>query len=224
MLQILMESQYKTGETLSDDTITGLLLALLFAGQHTSGITATWTGFFLAQNPQYAKEVIQEMDDLKKEFGETISFDSLKKADKVENAVRESLRMFPPLILLMRKVKVPLKYKNYDIPVGDIVAVAPGYGMRLESVYENADTWNPHRLEKDDKPAYSYIAFGGGRHGCPGENFGVLQNKAIWTVLLRNFEFEIPDGKLPVPDYTNLVIGPKQPALIRYRRRKDATL
>jgi cytochrome P450 len=57
------------------------------------------------------------------------------------------------------------------------------------------------------------------RHGCPGENFGVLQVKTIWTVLLRNFEFEVPGNTMPVPDYTNLVVGPTQPALIRYKRR-----
>lgn len=52
MLQILMDSQYKNGEVLTDDQIAGMLIGVLFAGQHTSGITATWTAFFLAQKPE----------------------------------------------------------------------------------------------------------------------------------------------------------------------------
>ena len=31
--------------------ITGLMVALLFAGQHTSSITSTWTALHIIQNP-----------------------------------------------------------------------------------------------------------------------------------------------------------------------------
>ena len=44
---------------------------------------------------------------------------------------------------------------------------------------------------------FSFIGFGGGRHGCMGTNFAYLQIKAIWAVLLREFEFEMVD---PLPE------------------------
>ncbi len=34
--------------------------------------------------------------------------------------------MFPPLILLMRKVMKDLHYKGYTIPAGDLMCIAPG--------------------------------------------------------------------------------------------------
>jgi sterol 14alpha-demethylase len=37
-----MDLVYKDGTKLSDDEIVGLLIALLFAGQHTSSISSTW--------------------------------------------------------------------------------------------------------------------------------------------------------------------------------------
>jgi sterol 14-demethylase len=44
----------------------------------------------------------------------------------------------------------------------------------------------------EDKAAFaSFIGFGGGRHGCMGETFAYMQIKTIWSVLLRNFEFEL---------------------------------
>lgn len=46
------------------------------------------------------------------------------------------------------------------------------------------------------------------------------QIKAIWSVLLRNFEFEMLDP-VPEADYDSMVIGPK-PARVRYTRRKLA--
>lgn len=225
MLQNLLESSYKSGEVLDDHAVVGILLGLLFAGQHTSGITATWTGFFLHTNKQYLKELLEEQEEITKEFGKQITFDSLKKSVKLENCVRETLRLLPPLIILMRKVMVPLEYKGYVVPPGDFLCVAPGVANRLGSVYTNPDSYDPHRFDRGEHTAqsYSFLSFGGGRHGCPGENFGILQIKTVWTVLLREFEFEIPGGKMPPVDYTNLVVGPKQPATIRYKR-KTSTL
>jgi sterol 14alpha-demethylase len=43
-LQVLMDAKYKDGTAIKDTEIHGLLLAALFAGQHTSSITSTWLG------------------------------------------------------------------------------------------------------------------------------------------------------------------------------------
>jgi sterol 14-demethylase len=62
-----------------------------------------------------------------------------------------------------------------------------------------------------------HIAFGGGRHRCMGIVFAQLQLRALWSHLLRNFEFELLDSNYPV-DYTNLIAGPTPPCRVRYRR------
>lgn len=41
--------------------IVGMLIGILFAGQHTSGITSTWTGYFLHKHPEYLKEVCMQV-------------------------------------------------------------------------------------------------------------------------------------------------------------------
>ncbi len=48
---------------------------------------------------------------------------------------------------------------------------------------------------------------------------GMMQIKTIWSVLLRNFEFEKVDP-FPLPDLDSMVVGPKA-CRIRYRRRKQ---
>ena len=50
-LQAFIECQYKDGSYLTDYSITGLMIALLFAGQHTSSITSTWTVLYILHNP-----------------------------------------------------------------------------------------------------------------------------------------------------------------------------
>src|SRR5690606_2373968 len=50
-LQTLMESRYKDGSALSDHEITGMLVAAMFAGHHTSGVTTAWTLIELLRHP-----------------------------------------------------------------------------------------------------------------------------------------------------------------------------
>lgn len=50
LLQHFMDCRYKVaygGRATTDEEISGMLIASLFAGQHTSSITSAWTGFFM---------------------------------------------------------------------------------------------------------------------------------------------------------------------------------
>ncbi len=50
LLQHFMDSRYKVaygGRATNDEEISGMLIASLFAGQHTSSITSAWTGYFM---------------------------------------------------------------------------------------------------------------------------------------------------------------------------------
>merc|ERR1719238_2263244 len=62
------ETDPKTGKVLrrgrgfSDSEVTGWLIVLLFAGQHTSSITATWLGCMLLSHPEAMKELKKEQE------------------------------------------------------------------------------------------------------------------------------------------------------------------
>lgn len=48
-LQVFVDMKYKDGSHNTDEQIVGLLIALLFAGQHTSSITSTWTSLLITR-------------------------------------------------------------------------------------------------------------------------------------------------------------------------------
>jgi sterol 14-demethylase len=109
------------------------------------------------------------------------------------------------------------------VPKGHIVATSPAFAHRMDGVFPEADSYKPERFREpnpEDKNQFaSFIGFGGGRHGCMGETFAYMQIKTIWSILLRNFEFDLV-GKLPEPDYEGMVVGPKGSCAVRYKRRK----
>ena len=195
VLQSFIDARYKDGRVLTEDQITGMLIAVLFAGQHTSSITSTWTGLFLMSHPEWMAKCLAEQKAVRASCGEELSYETLAKMDTLHLCIKESLRLHPPLVMLMRLVHEEFSVtdkdgKTFTIPKGDIVATSPTFSHRLEHVWRRPLEYNPARhLEGsgEGELPFSFVGFGGGRHGCMGETFAYMQIKAIWTVLLRKY-------------------------------------
>ncbi|CAL9054472.1 obtusifoliol 14-alpha demethylase-like [Musa acuminata AAA Group] len=229
MLQCFIDSRYKDGRPTTEGEITGLLIAALFAGQHTSSITSTWTGAYMLSYKKYLTAALEEQRGIMRRHGDKVDHDILSEMDVLYRCIKEALRLHPPLIMLLRyshdDFTVATKDgKEYDIPKGHIVATSPAFANRLPYIYKDPNTYDPDRFapgRDEDKAAgaFSYISFGGGRHGCLGEPFAYLQIKAIWSHLLRNFEFELI-SPFPENDWNAMVVGVKGEVMVRYKRRK----
>lgn len=239
ILSIFMDIKYKDGTPITDEQITGLLIALLFAGQHTSCITSTWTSMFIARDPAIVKKLIEEQNKLfSADPTAPVDYDKLQEMEYLHNCMREALRLSPPLILLMRKalknitVTVPVKPQNdnqnattktYVIPEGDTVLVSPSVGMRLEEVFANPEQFDPDRYvppREEHKIPYAYLGFGGGMHSCMGQNFAFLQVKTILSIMFREYEFEMVGKEFPECDFEAMVVGPKGDCSVRYKKRQ----
>lgn len=220
-LQTLMESSYADGQSLSEDEITGLLLAAIFAGHHTSSVTTAWTILELLQNPTFLNRAIEEVD---RTFagGKEVSHGALRELVFIESCVKEALRLHPPLFMLIRVAKEDWVYKDYFIAKGTWVIVSPTVAHRLPEFFRDPDTFDPDRFmpgREEDRRDFAYIAFGGGRHKCLGNAFAILQVKAIVALLLGQFDLGLYGDQIG-SDFRGLVIGPKEPCRVRYRRRK----
>ena len=223
-MQALMRARYQNGRVLTDDEITGILLTVLFAGQHTSAVLATWTGLELSGANAYLERVRDELAQIY-ENENTLTFAGLKQQSVLENAVRECERLHPPLILLIRKALQPMQYGESTVPAGTLAMVSPAVAHRLPHIFSDPDRFNPDRFAPPANEGKQYqhalIGFGGGKHRCMGKNFAILQIKAIWAVLFDRFDFQL-DGEMPSPNYGSWVTGPEQPCRVRYRRRRQA--
>ena len=219
-LQTLMTARYRDGSALSDDAITGLLLTIIFAGQHTSAVLAAWTGVLLLQHPQYLPPILKEQKEI---FGgaREMSLDRLRRLQRLECAIKEAERLRPPLVMLMRTILRDFEYREYRSPAGGLAMVSPAVSHRLPEVFRNPDRYDPDRFapgrEEDRKHSYTLIGFGGGRHRCIGLTFAQQQVKVIWSVLLQRFKLELVQRDHQ-PNYSTFVVGPRRPCLVRYLR------
>ena len=224
-LQTLMEARYKDGRAPTEDEMTGLLLAIMFAGHHTSGITLAWTGILLNQNPQWLERLRAEQTRV---LGDrtNLELEDLRAMTELDWVIKETLRLYPPIIMVMRRMLESFEFGGYHVPEGSMVMASPAIAHRIPEVFANPNRFEPDRFgperEEDRKHPMSWISFGGGRHRCMGIVFAQLQLRAIWSHLLRNFDFELLESKYE-PSYERMLVGPRSPCRVRYRRRKLRT-
>lgn len=217
LLAGLMSAVYRDGTPMSLHEVCGMIVAAMFAGQHTSTITTTWTLLHLMQ-PENAKH-LQRVRDEVAEFGVQMNYDNvMNDMPFTEACAREAVRRDPPLIMLMRKVMENVKAGDIIIPKGDIIACSPLLSHHDETAFPNPRQWNPDR---ETIVPGANVTFGAGTHKCMGEKFGLLQVKTVIATILADFDFE-PINGLPEPDYHTMVVGPmRNQSQVRYRRRKQ---
>ena len=241
-----MDSTYKDGTSIPDRHIAGMMIAVLFGGQHTSATTSAWTMLELANQPELVaalrQEQIEKLGSLKAE----LTFENLKDMPLLEATIRETLRLHPPIFQMMRRVvadKIVYEKSGYEIPKGNFICAAPGVTQVDDKYFNEPTRYNPYRwLEKTD-PVHQmevgddanidygfgavgisskspFLPFGAGRHRCIGEQFGYLQLKTIISVFLRTFDFELEKEGVPKPDYTSMVVVPEHPSNLKYTWRE----
>jgi sterol 14-demethylase len=227
ILSLFMDIKYKDGTPITEEEVTGLLIALLFAGQHTSCTTSTWTLLYLLHNPVIMQRVLKEQEQFTDK--ETLELDDVHQMELLHNCMREALRMAPTFIMLLRKVmkdtSVTVNGTTHRIPKDDIVVVSPTVSMRLPTTFENPNEFDPDRFappREEHKLPYAYLGFGGGMHSCMGQVFAFLQVKTILSVILKHYELTPESSKLPDIGYTDMVVGPRGNCNVQYQKKKVA--
>lgn len=124
MLDVLIAVKAETGTPrFSADEITGMFISMMFAGHHTSSGTASWTLIELMRHRDAYAAVIDELDELYGD-GRSVSFHALRQIPQLENVLKETLRLHPPLIILMRVAKGEFEVQGHRIHEGDLVAAS----------------------------------------------------------------------------------------------------
>lgn len=224
LLDVLMSIAGDDGDPRFDaDMVTGMFISMMFAGHHTTSGTAAWTLIELLRHPEEMAKVVAELDELYAD-GAEVSYQALRSMPRLEGAIKEALRLHPPLILLLRVANIDLDVGGRHIEAGKMVGASPAISNRLPEAFDDADQFRPGRYSED--PAadaanpWNWIPFGAGRHRCVGAQFAMMQLKAIFSVLLKDWTIEAAQ---PLDSYRNdhskMVVQLAQPCLATYRRR-----
>lgn len=224
LLDVLMSISNEDGSArFSADEVTGMFISMMFAGHHTTSGTAAWTLIELLKNPQSMSEVVAELDDLYG-AGHDVTYQALREMPQMEAVLKEALRLHPALILLLRVAMNDLEYGGFRIARGEMVGATPAISNRIATAFDDPDAFRPSRYiepeQQDLDNPWNWIPFGAGRHRCVGAAFAMMQLKAILSILLHGWEFELAQpAETYVNDHSKMVVQLQQPCRVNYRRK-----
>jgi sterol 14-demethylase len=143
---------------------------------------------------------------------------------RLESAVKEALRLHPPLILVLRVAKEDLELRGRLVPAGALVGASPAVSNRIPEDFPEPGQFRPARYldprTEDKANPWTWIPFGAGRHRCVGAAFAMMQLKAIFSVLLRHWDFALAQEPSSYRnDHSKMVVQLAQPCAVHYRRR-----
>lgn len=169
---------------LSDDVIRDQMLTMLIAGHDTSTALLAWTFALIGQHPDIHARLIQEVD-------------TLDKSPLLDQVIKESLRLYPPIHIGNRRVAQEIEFTEGNVPPGERMFYSIYLTQRDPEIWENAEDFCPERFAHGRKtPPFSYIPFGGGPRACIGAAFGQAEARLVMTRLLQTHTFEFLNHKI----------------------------
>jgi cytochrome P450 len=180
------------GERMTNDQIRDECVTLMLAGHETTANALTWTFLLLAQHPEIAKKVKEELDQVL--GGRPPAPEDHPNLKYAEMVLSESMRLYPPAWGLARTVVEPFDAFGTHFPRNAIL-------LTSQWITHHDERWHPYPLHFDPerwrpevraaRPKFSYFPFGAGARQCIGESFAWMEGVLLLASIARNWNFTV---------------------------------
>ena len=142
---------------------------------------------------------------------------------RLEMAVDETLRMYPPAWIGPRRSIEPFELSGVRVPGGILVNYCSWASHYLSEVFPQPWRFRPQRFSPEERaglPKGAYVPFGGGSRTCIGMRFGLLEVKTIASAVLRRFAVELAEPMRPLSIRQMPTLSPRGglPVIVGERR------
>ena len=169
VVSMLVQARYEDGSPLSDQDLRDELVTLLSDGPTSS--TLAWTFERLLRNPDKLEKLREDI------LGGDGSY--------LDAVVKETLRLRPPVPVVVRNLLEPLRLGGYEIPAGTTVAPCIHLIHRDERHYPDAHRFLPERFVGKQPGTYTWIPFGGGVRRCLAASYAEMEMKRVLRIVLE---------------------------------------
>lgn len=221
-LMINAKSNTNSYSALKIDDIMEECKTFFFAGKQTTSNMLTWTMVLLAIHQDWQEIARKEVLEV---CGQNIpDRNAVSGLRIVDMIVKESLRLYPPIVALMRKTNKAMTLRKLNLPQGmelmiPILAIHHDQTLWGDDVHE----FNPRRFSSGvaqaAKHPLGFIPFGVGPRTCIGQNFTMLEAKMTLAMILQRFSFQISPSYRHAPTVL-MMLHPQHGAQIIFRKLK----
>ncbi|XP_073962127.1 LOW QUALITY PROTEIN: cytochrome P450 4g15-like [Choristoneura fumiferana] len=201
-LDLMIESAQSGINKISDHEIKEEVDTIMFEGHDTTAAGSSFVLSLLGVHQDIQAKVYEELYEIFGDSDRPATFSDTLRMKYLERVIFESLRMYPPVPIIARKLRrdVKIRTNNYVLPAGSTVVIGTFKIHRNPKYYKNPEVFDPDNFlpeNTQDRHYYSYIPFSAGPRSCVGRKYAILKLKVLISTVLRNFKMvsDVPEDK-----------------------------
>jgi cytochrome P450 len=172
--------------TITEAEVIGEMQTLFNAAYQTTASGLTWTLVLLTQHPHVLHQLHQEW-----QRGHVPGAAASPPLDRV---IRESLRVLPPVVFVMRRSVRQSVIAGHVLPQGTILFHNLYMTHRSAELFQDPERFDPDRWLHQDVSPFAYAPFGAGPRMCLGTTFAQQLLHLAIPAILRRFRLEFSPG------------------------------
>jgi cytochrome P450 len=198
-VSILVDARNEDGSPLSEKDLRDELLTLLTDGPTSSSLA--WVFERLLRHPEKLARLQEELL-----AGEGEPY--------LDAVIKETLRLRPPVSVVVRRLLSPATLGGHDLPAGTLVAPCVYLIHHREDVYGDPGSFVPERFLEQRAAVPTWIPFGGGARRCLAASYAEQEMKRVLRTVLQEVELEPVESRAERVTRGAIAFSPAQHGLV----------
>ncbi|CRK87607.1 CLUMA_CG001403, isoform A [Clunio marinus] len=179
LLDLLLQSAVD-GKPLTNADIREEVDTFMFEGHDTTTSGISFCLYNIAKYPEVQKKILEEINSEAIDDDEVLSLQILNRLQYLELVIKESLRLYPSVPLISRKLPEDCTVGGYTFPKDASVIISPYLMGRDEKLFPDPMRFAPERFNVETTVEklnpFAYVPFSAGPRNCIGQKFAILGN------------------------------------------------
>ena len=189
----------ETGTRLDPDTIRDQILMHLSNGFNGPSITGAWLGYVLANHPKVEEKLIAEIDTVTGGDPEyDLQYTDLMALPYMTQVIKETLRIYPPMPVTIRRSLKDGMLGRYRIRKDDIILVGSLAAQRDPRYWgPNADEFDPDQFAMEkvvERPRHAFIPFSVGQRQCMAQEVTFMMLRVALFEIYNRYRLRLAPG------------------------------
>ena len=189
----------ETGELLDAETIRDQILMHLSNGFNGPSITAAWLAYALATHPEVEERLIAEIDSISGGDPDyDLQYDDLMALTYTTQVIKETMRIYPPMPVTIRRSLKDGMLGRYRVRKGDIILVGTLAAHRDPRCWgTNADEFDPDQFSMEkvvNRPRHAFIPFSIGKRQCMAQEVTFMMLRVLVFEVYKRYRLRLAPG------------------------------
>ena len=199
VIGMLLDARDAAGAPLDPEAVRNEAAVIFMAGHETTANCLAWAWFLLSEAPDVEARLHAELDAVL--GGSPPTQAHLPRLPYARAVIEETLRLYPPVPLLVRETTTDEVLRRRPVPKGSLVMVVPWLLHRHRKHWTDPDHFVPGRFlpgqPVPDKCVY--LPFSAGPRVCAGLTFGLSEAILCLATLAQGFRLRLKPGTVVEP-------------------------